>query len=510
MKLKQYHSIRQVSIIGLILILLMTALPLEVQAASRGKTAKKYTITIHNANSDTVIRKGGKLKLKCSAVAKDGTRRKVRYRSSNRKVATVSKKGVIRAKRKGTVKITVYCKARPKNRKTIKIRVGTPVSSIRLSGYNYLNKGRTTYLNTKFNSGATNKKISWSTSDSKVATVNSSGKVTAKGYGTATITAKALDGSGTRGSIDVIVHKYTKDDANWIAHRGLHTKYTENTYNAFEAAGVAGFWGCECDIWETAHETVTTASVMSAAASDQDEQLVTNPESDPEKVEGEEKGNEISVQEDAKEAQILTDTAIEAKGVPAETFDIVINHDETFKRTMGVNREVRKMTAREIREKVPKACFFEEYLDICNQHGMVPVVEFKDPSMSNEAIHKAIDMLDAKGLLDDAYLISFYTRVLEEAKLYSADKLGYDPYTAYLISSENLSAVDHAAAKGYTCISVTKACLSKNLYNKCIAAGLKVGTWTYKEYAESDYYLYKHTISGQYDIDFATVDYKPF
>lgn len=52
---------------------------------------------------------------------------------------------------------------------------------------------------------AVNKNIVWSTSNAKAATVDQTGKVTAKGYGTATIKAQAADGSGKYGTCKVTV-----------------------------------------------------------------------------------------------------------------------------------------------------------------------------------------------------------------------------------------------------------------------------------------------------------------
>ncbi len=53
---------------------------------------------------------------------------------------------------------------------------------------------------------ASNKQVKWSSSNSGIASVNSSGKVTAKAAGTAVITATAADGSGQRAVCQVIVN----------------------------------------------------------------------------------------------------------------------------------------------------------------------------------------------------------------------------------------------------------------------------------------------------------------
>ena len=62
-------------------------------------------------------------------------------------------------------------------------------------------------------SNATNKAVTWKSSNTKVATVSSSGKVTAKAAGTATITCTAKDGSGKSAACKITVRKYTNTEA---------------------------------------------------------------------------------------------------------------------------------------------------------------------------------------------------------------------------------------------------------------------------------------------------------
>ena len=59
-------------------------------------------------------------------------------------------------------------------------------------------------------SNAANKAVTWKSSNTKVATVNSRGKVTAKSPGTSTITCTAKDGSGKKATCKITVRKYTE------------------------------------------------------------------------------------------------------------------------------------------------------------------------------------------------------------------------------------------------------------------------------------------------------------
>lgn len=82
-----------------------------------------------------------------------------------------------------------------------------PVSSVSISpGNSTINIGSTLALKANISpSNATNKNVSWSSSNLAVASVSSDGVVTAKGKGTVTITATAKDGSGKTGKVTITV-----------------------------------------------------------------------------------------------------------------------------------------------------------------------------------------------------------------------------------------------------------------------------------------------------------------
>ncbi len=123
------------------------------------------------------------------------------WSSSDRKVATVSTKGLVTAVAKGTCTITVKtvdggftatCKitVNPKEVKVTGVTISAKDVTLIVGGTKKLSC-------TVSPSDATNKAVTWSSSNTGVATVSSDGTVTAKKKGTATITVTTKDGGFT-------------------------------------------------------------------------------------------------------------------------------------------------------------------------------------------------------------------------------------------------------------------------------------------------------------------------
>ena len=159
------------------------------------------------------IAAGKKLKLTCTAVPVNADDRRVVWKSSNKKYATVSAKGVVTTKKAGSgrrVIITAMAKDGSGKKATYKISiVKHVVKSVKITTKaKTVKPGKKLSLKAKVTvSGKTaNKTLLWTSSNTKYATVSKTGVVKAskKAKGKSVkITARALDGSGKKATIKI-------------------------------------------------------------------------------------------------------------------------------------------------------------------------------------------------------------------------------------------------------------------------------------------------------------------
>ena len=155
--------------------------------ATLGKVSATFTVTVKNpsitAKADSsVIYTKSKTTTKINVV-KDGVTGNATFRSSNKKVATVSSNGIVKAKKAGKVNITVQV---GNHKQVVKITVKKPTMKLVKSSAK-LKKGKKVTIKVK---AAPVSKVTFKSSNKKVATVSSKGVVKAKKKGTATITVK--------------------------------------------------------------------------------------------------------------------------------------------------------------------------------------------------------------------------------------------------------------------------------------------------------------------------------
>ena len=161
----------------------------------------KNKVTIY-ANSITLnkesvtLNKGKKERLSATISPSVTTNQTVTYRSSDTSIATVTARGVVKAKGKGQATITASVNSRYMGQDTTRtaicqVTVTQPVKKLLLKPATLtLEKGKSKQLKAQIRpTSANDKTIEWSTSNENIATVDSNGKVTVKAEGKATITA---------------------------------------------------------------------------------------------------------------------------------------------------------------------------------------------------------------------------------------------------------------------------------------------------------------------------------
>ena len=174
---------------------------------SFGATAKVKSLSFAQPTVKTAkIVKGKSYTFKV-AVNPAGASKAVTWKTSNKKVATVSAKGVVKAKKAGTVKITAISKSNKKAKVTKTVKVVKAIKSIKITAPTEKNITLTASAAMQFASGDI---VNWKSSDANVATVDKNGLVSAVAPGTATITAVSVFNSKAKATVAVTVQdKYT-------------------------------------------------------------------------------------------------------------------------------------------------------------------------------------------------------------------------------------------------------------------------------------------------------------
>ncbi len=192
-----------------------------ISAKTHNGKVTKYSLTVTKAVLPTKIAlnrtslslaTGYSFDLNVSYTPSSTTRRGIYWSSSNTKVATVDAKGVVRAKAVGKTVITA--KTLNNISKKISVTVTKPVaaSGVTIKQNNtVLSIGKTLKLSpTVAPANATVKKLTWSSANKSIATVDSSGLVKALKVGTVKITAKTHNGKTAVSTIKVV--KQTGND----------------------------------------------------------------------------------------------------------------------------------------------------------------------------------------------------------------------------------------------------------------------------------------------------------
>lgn len=200
------------------------------QTGTTARKSKKVKVTKLTLNYNQITLQRGKTRtLKLKIYPTNATSKKVKWKTSNKKIATVTQKGKVKGVKAGKADITVTARDGSKKKTVCKVVVKNPSSgkgSKGSGGSSGASSGKRKVTDVSLNykqisvakgasrslsavvapSNASNKKLAWSSSNKSIATVNQSGIVTGKSVGTVTITAKAKDGSKKSASCTVVVY----------------------------------------------------------------------------------------------------------------------------------------------------------------------------------------------------------------------------------------------------------------------------------------------------------------
>ncbi len=165
-------------------------------ASAKCKVTVSQPATGIKAKAEKVtVKIGTPKKLKVTVLPETASNKYVLWSTADAKIATVDSDGTVKGLKKGKVKITATT-ADGLHKADITVTVEKPVKSVSINKTTLtINVGKTSVLKASVKpSGASDKKVSWSSSDNDVLTVSSDGKVTAKSAGYAVVTCTTRDG----------------------------------------------------------------------------------------------------------------------------------------------------------------------------------------------------------------------------------------------------------------------------------------------------------------------------
>ncbi len=175
----------------------------------------------------------------------------------------------------------------------------------------------------------------------------------------------------------------------------------------------------------------------------------------------------------------------------------VISHDESYKRLGGPETKIADMSTQAVlstqltskRRGITYAgtpCTLGEFLDICNEHNVVPVVEVKvctsihsNTKAENEPVFDGIpaliNLIDSKGLSDKVVIISFMPGVVDFIHRH------YPDITVQVLAGDSDGTIDEWVdwcIEHKMDLDAVHSIVTKAAVDRMHAAGLKVNVWT--------------------------------
>ena len=320
------------------------------------------------------------------------------------------------------------------------------VKKVKITGAKTVEVGKTVKLKAVISpSKATKKKVIWTSSNKKIATVSASGKVMGKKAGTVTITAKATDKSKKKGTFRIKViaaqpqldpsRRLERSEALFFAHAGYSTVEPANTIPAFQAAVDAGFHGIECDIWEV------------------------------------------------------------------QDLKFMVFHDRNLLGMTGANLFIDGLTREQIADypviygnnidrygSLPISTF-EEYLDVFTDNDLIPMIEIKQESLrpngaaiSKEAARELLRLIAERGFQQQVFITAFnHNTLLVILEVWEQDYPEIHLGTLFNTSNPNDVTdliLEQYRDEGITGFNISTGIATPEAIKSIHDNGLKVGVWT--------------------------------
>lgn len=212
--------------------------------------------------TDIVIIEGETLQLTATVMPEDATNKSVTWETSDEAVATVDQNGLVTAVGAGVATITASTMDGSNLTASCTVSVEPNVvlaSSIELNQTSAnVTEGETLQLTaTVLPEDATDKTVTWASSDETVATVNQNGLVTAVATGTATITATTIDGSNLSATCVVTVSVPASAN-NTLDADALNARCGEEKQLAVRMDNESLITALQCDIYLPAGVSIAT------------------------------------------------------------------------------------------------------------------------------------------------------------------------------------------------------------------------------------------------------------
>lgn len=213
----------------------------------------------------------------------------------------------------------------------------------------------------------------------------------------------------------------TSDNVTLVAHRGMRSVAPENTTASFTEAGKHGYWGAECDVYRT-------------------------------------KDGVWIISHDSHTYRMMDKSAFIEKKTYEELMDMNVDN--------GVNID---------KYEDLKICSLEEYLDICKNYNMTPVIELK--GKNNTEYYSEIVKLANQFKVNPVY-ISFHIENLQTMRRLTQCKMYY---LVQKISEDDIQDAKSIENCGIDFNGNKDKNFKSDIIKKCQDAGLELGAWTINE-----------------------------